>query len=174
MIKKFLQEFKSNRKKLNKTFALMSKVKHVANEKVLEYIFRVKKQGAAPIISAWDSVADPYMHQGSHPEVVSRVWNKMGPSLPEDSRCLVYGTPALVHPKTGVILAFCNGTSYCIRLTEELMEEALKSGAKTYQKWTYSGDMDTLRDLGPNWVFGSFSDNEIEWCNQAYREAGNL
>ena len=174
MIKKFLQEFKRNKESLDKTLAFMSKVKHVMNEKVLEYIFRVKRQGAAPIISAWDSVADPYIHQGSHPDIVSFVWNKIGSALPEDSRCLVYGTPALAHPTTGIILAFCNGTSYCIRLSEELLEEALKSGATTYQKWSSGGDMDTLRDLGPNWVFGSFSDNEIEWCNQVYREAENL
>ena len=170
MIKKFFQKFKRNKKNLDETLAFMGKEKHGMNKKVLEYIFKVKRQGAAPIISTWDSVADPYMQQGSHPEIVSRVWDKIGSSLPEDSRRLVYGTPALVHPKTEVILAFCNGTSYCIRLTEKLMEEALKSGATTYRKWSSGGDMDTVRDLGPNWAFGSFSDSEIEWCNQVYRE----
>lgn len=147
---------------------------HVMNKKVLEYIIRVKKQGNAPVIATWNSVNKPYMEQGSHPDVVEQVWDVIGSSLPEDCRCLVYGTPALVHPKTGVILAFCNGTAYCIRLTEHLVEKALKAGAKTYQKWTYGGDMDTLRDLGADWVFGWWLDSEVEWCNIVYREIGNL
>lgn len=145
---------------------------HVMNEKVLEYIIRVNKQGNAPAIAAWNSVANPYTEQGSHPEVVERVWDVIGSSLPDDCRCLVYGTPALVHPKTGIIFAFCNGTSYCIRLTDELVEKAVKAGAKTYQKWTYSGDMDTLRDLGTDWVFGWWLEGEVEWCNVVYREIG--
>jgi hypothetical protein len=147
---------------------------HILNKKVLEYIIRGKKKGSISAIAKWDSVAKPYMEQGSHPDVVERVWDVLGSSLPEDCRCLVYGTPALVHPKTGIILVFCNGTSYCIRLTEQLMEKALKAGAKTYQTWTYGGDMDTLRDLGSDWVFGWWLDGEIEWCRTVYEDMGKL
>jgi hypothetical protein len=113
-----------------------------------------------------------YMEQGSLPDIVERVWDVLGAPLPEDCRCLVYGTPALVHPKTGIILAFCNGTTYCIRLTEQLIEKALKAGAKIYQTWMYGGDMDTTRDLGEDWVFDFWLADEIEWCREVYDSNG--
>jgi hypothetical protein len=144
---------------------------HTMNKKVLEYIIRVKKQGNAPAIAAWNSVDKPYMRQGSHPDVVERVWDIIGTSLPEDCRCLIYGTPALVHPIAGIILAFCNGTSYCVRLPKSLLiDDALKAGAKTYQKWSSGGDMDTLRDLGSDWVFGGWLEVEMSWYNELYKE----
>jgi hypothetical protein len=143
---------------------------HEMNKKVLEYIRTVKKQGDAVLVASWNDVVKPYTNQGSHPEVVERVWDVIGSSLPEDCRCLVYGTPALVHPKTGIILIFCNGTSYCVRLTVQLIKIALSAGAKTYQKWTYSGDMDTQRELGPYWIFGFWNKSEIKWCRKVYKE----
>lgn len=147
---------------------------HILNQKVLEYITRTKKKDNAPAMAAWNSVAKPYMEQGSHPDIVERVWDVLGTSLPEDCRCLVYGTPALVHPKTGIILAFCNGTTYCIRLTDALVQKALQAGAKTYQKWTSGGDMDTFRDLGSDWVFGWWLDGEINWCKEVYEKIAHL
>jgi hypothetical protein len=147
--------------------------KHALNKKVLKYIFSAKRQGNAPLIAAPDSMPFPYMSQGSHPDIVERVWNVIGPSLPTDCRCLVYGTPALVHSKSGIILAFCNGTQYCIRLADQHIEEALRAGAKTYTKWTDGGDMDTQRELGANWVFGHWLDCETEWCRIVYEELEN-
>ena len=145
---------------------------HKLNTRVLEYITRGRKQPGAISIAGPDSVMKPYMEQGSHPDVVERVWDVIGPSLPHDCRCLVYGTPALVHPRTGIILVFCNGTTYCIQLTEQLVDKALKAGAKTYTKWTNGDDMDTQRELGPNWVFGQWLEDELEWCHKVYKELG--
>jgi hypothetical protein len=133
---------------------------------------RAKRLGTAPLIAAWNSVPKPYMDQGSHPDVVERVWDIIGSSLLEDCRCLVYSTPALVHPKTGIILAFCNGTTYCLRLTGDLMEKALQSGAKTVQKWSSRRNMDAQHDLGSDWVFGCWLEDEIEWCQMVYKEMG--
>jgi hypothetical protein len=68
--------------------------KHALNKKVLKYIFRVKRQGNAPLIASPDSVAYAYMSQGSHPDIVERVWDVIGPSLPTD--CLVLFTGHLL------------------------------------------------------------------------------
>jgi hypothetical protein len=155
-------------------FKMNMDAQHALNKKVLEYIVREKRQGNAPLIAMPDSVAFPHMQQGSHPDIVERVWDVIGSSLPTDCRCLVYGTPALVHPKTGIILAFCNGTQYCIRLADQHVAEALKAGVPTYTKWSGSGDMDTQRELGSNWVFGHWLDGEIEWCRTVYDEFENL
>ena len=147
---------------------------HGLNKKPLEYLMRGMKKKNNPIIAKWNSVPDPYMGQGSHPDVVERVWDVIGESLPRDCRCLIYGTPALVHPESGILLAFCNGTTYCIRLNEELFDEALKAGAKTYQKWSYGGDMDTLRELETYWIFGLWSKRETEWCHVIYEKLGDM
>ena len=57
--------------------------------------------GDQPPVASPDTVGDPYYGQGSHPDVVERVWDQLGASLPTDCRCLVYGTPALVDPASG-------------------------------------------------------------------------
>lgn len=137
------------------------------NGQVLQYLR--KRDKTEPYFALPESVADPYMHQGSHPDVVERVWNQLGSSLPADCRYIVCGTPALVHPKTGTILAFCNGTGYCLRLIPALVTEAIELGAKTYIKWSYGHDLDTKRDLGADWVIGHWLKDEINWCNATYQ-----
>jgi hypothetical protein len=147
--------------------------KHGLNKNVLDYIIRVKRQRNDPLIAAPDSAADAYMGQGSHPDVVWRVWDVINRSLPKDCRCLLYGTPSLVHPHSGIILAFCNGTQYCIRLADKHLDEAIKAGVRTRTKWAGGSEMDTQLELGPNWVFGNWSDSEIEWCRTVYFEFEN-
>ncbi len=71
-----------------------------ANSGVLAFIRSAR--GDHPAIAPPDSVADPYSGQGSHPDVVERIWDELGKALPADCRCLVLGTPALVHPTAAV------------------------------------------------------------------------
>jgi len=115
----------------------------------------------------------PYTTYGSHPGVVKVVWDVIGSSLPEDCRCLIYGTPALVHPKIGVILAFCNGMAYCVRLSKNLMFKARIIGAETYTKWSDGSDMDTKRDLGDYWVLGFSRKYLVKWCPRVYWDLEN-
>lgn len=136
------------------------------NEKVLIHLrSRLKTD---ELIAAPDSVRDPYMSQGSHPDVVERVWKKLGQALPVDCRCLVYGTPALVQPTSGIILAFCLGTQYCMRLTSPQMYEALKLGVKTSTKWSGGRITDATQTFGADWIFGSWKDEELQWCREVY------
>ncbi len=137
------------------------------NEKVLTQLRgHLKTDG---MIAAADSARDPYMSQGSHPDIVERVWDKLGKALPTDCRCLVYGTPALVHSVSGIILAFCFGTQYCLRLTSSLMDEALKLGLKTSTRWAGGRTTDTTQDFGSDWVFGSWKNEELQWCREVYK-----
>ncbi len=136
------------------------------NEKVLDRLRgRLKTD---EMIAAPDSVRDPYMSQGSHPDIVERVWNKLGGALPLDCRCLVYGTPALVQPVSGIVLAFCYGTQYCLRLTSSMMDEALKLGLKTFTKWSGGKITDTTQTFGSDWIFGSWKSEELQWCREVY------
>ncbi len=136
------------------------------NEKVLSHLHSRLKTDE--LIAAPDSVRDPYMSQGSHPDVVERVWNKLGEALPVDCRCLVYGTPALVQPTSGIILAFCLGTAYCMRFTSSRMDEAMKLGVKTLVNWSPGHVTDATQSFGVGWIFGSWKVEELQWCREVY------
>lgn len=142
-------------------------VSNPLNEKVLRYLSRGSK-GKKLVSSTPDSVEDPYVKQGSHPEIVERVWDQLGASLPMDCRCLIYGTPSLVHPKNGIILVFCCGTQYCMRLMPADFKEAIVKGAKTHTKWISGGEMDVTSELGGDWIFGFWNELETKWCCNTY------
>src|SRR5687768_2651937 len=88
---------------------------HPMNKQVLTYLGHSVEKNK-PLNADPEEVKDPYYEQGSHPEIVERVWDEINSKLPKDCRCLIYGTPVLVHPEAGIILAICCGTAYCIRL----------------------------------------------------------
>lgn len=75
------------------------------NQGVLEYLGRGAKAGHA-VVAAPGSVPDPYLCQGSHPDIVQRVWDDLGGALPAKCRCLVYGTPAIVHDRSGIVMRY--------------------------------------------------------------------
>jgi hypothetical protein len=81
---------------------------------------------------------------------------------------LFCGNPALVHPKSRVILAIGIGTQYGLRLPGSLASEAMNAGAKTFTKWSTGGSMDIRLTLGDDWVFGGFLPNEAIWCKAVY------
>lgn len=137
------------------------------NQLVLSYLGRGEK-AVKPAIAAPDSVQDAYMGQGSHPDIVQRVWDELGSVLPKKCRCLVYGTPALVHDRTGVVIAICNGTQYNLRLTASDFQGAIAGGAKTTNRWSSGEVMDSLEVLGPDWIFGGWFKEEKQWCLNTY------
>jgi hypothetical protein len=142
------------------------------NQGVLKYLGRGEKARNAPI-AAPDSVPDPYLRQGSHPDIVQRVWENLGGVLPAKCRCLVYGTPAIVHERSGVVIAICNGTQYNLRLTAHDFREAIAKGATTRTRWSNGQEMDSLAALGPGWIFGGWFKEEEQWCRNTYEEDGS-
>ena len=101
---------------------------HPLNQGVLNH-FRGKHGGKDPI-SHPDSHPDPYLRAGSHPDIVSWVWETLGRELPTDCRAIVYGTPSLVHPNSGVVLALAYETAYVIRIPNDILNEAMKAGCE--------------------------------------------
>jgi len=138
-----------------------------ANQGVLKYLCRGDKS-QWPAIATPNSVPDPYMRQGSHPDIVQRVWDELGANLPAKCRCLVHGTPALVQDRTGIIIAICNGTQYNLRLKDDDYIAAIAKGAKTRTRWSTGEEMDCIVELGPDWVFGGWFKEENQWCRNSY------
>jgi len=141
------------------------------NQGVIKYLGRGEK-AHHPAMAAPDSFPYPYLTQGSHPDIVRRVWEELGGVLPVQCRCLVYGTPAIVQDRTGVVIAICNGTQYNLRLTASDFREALAKGATTRTRWSNGQEMDSVVELGSGWIFGGWFKEEAQWCRNAYAEYG--
>ena len=127
-----------------------------------------KKGGSGDIEVGSADEKNGYMNCGCHPEIVERVWDQIGPAMPVNCRCMLYGTPALVAPQSGIVLAVAWGTKYILHLRDETVPLAVKAGAKTMTKWTFGGYMDLTKEFGMNWVFGCWSKEEPEWCRAMY------
>jgi hypothetical protein len=144
-------------------------LQHPMNHGVLKY-HRRRAKSHQPMLGVPDSVADAYMQQGSHPDIVQRVWDELGTVLPRECRCLIYGTPSLLHHHAGIIIAICNGTQYNLRLTPSDFEKAVVRGARTRTRWSSGEEMDSISELGPDWVFGGWFKEELEWCRDTYEK----
>lgn len=124
---------------------------------------------AEPELAPYEAGPHPYLGRGSHPDIVTRVWDVLGAALPEDSRCLVFGTPALVHPGRGLVLAMAYGTEYLLCLPPALAALAIERGYKTKQQWSTGDVTDVAEAFGPGWVFGRWLEEEADWIRAAFR-----
>jgi hypothetical protein len=115
---------------------------------------------------------DPYWEQGSHPELVDRVWDELGRVLPRDCRAQANGRPVLAHPRTDRIFAKAHGTAYALWLTPDDYTAALEAGAKTTMTWTGGKVTDLATEAGPGWIWGSWDDAEAGWVRHSYDAAG--
>ena len=138
-----------------------------ANAGLIAYLAQYKSSPRPPVALP-ESIPMVYMNAGSHPDIVSRVWDELGADLPGECRLLVHGTPALVHCASGVVLAAALGTAYALRLPSSAVEAALAAGAKTTTKWSGGRVLDVQQELGQDWILGSYEKAEVTWCREAY------
>jgi len=118
-----------------------------------------------------DSVEQPYLRLGAHPDVVTWLWNSLAAVLPAQCNWVVYGTPVLVNPGWAVIFACALGTAYALRLPRDAQTEALELGLGTIHKYS-TGVVLNLADFGDGWIFGRGLSEEQLWCLRAFEHAG--
>lgn len=108
-------------------------------------------------------------HLGANPAIVDRVWDVLNAALPADARWLVFDGPALVHPKSGVILAAVIGTQYALRLTVDDHGVAVEAGGELLHRFrTVGTELDLPTSFGSDWVFGWFDEREPAWLRASY------
>jgi len=84
--------------------------------------------------------------------------------LPENSKYVVYGREALVHPETGIIFGFISGTNVIYRLPDTLLEEAQQSNISNFRTAKDMG-----MDLESNWVTSrSITEQLVVKCFEYY------
>mgnify|MGYP001604200792 FL=1 len=132
--------------------------------KLFHYLKLLRKGSSNPPSIPPDSVAAPYYGLGTHPDIVARLWDEITVKLPSDCRWIVYGTPALVHPASGIVFGFAVGSHvYALRLPAREKQKALQSGAAQTHTFSDKSVLDA-KDIGDDWVFGNWLADEIEWC----------
>jgi hypothetical protein len=145
-------------------------IRNAMNDGVVRYLERnARSQGMPDVRPPREKHLD-YWECGSHPDVVERVWDQLGKRLPVECRQVVLGTPALVHPHSGVVLAIAIGTQYALRLPGRVAQDGLPAGTRTENTWSTGGVMDIQKELGSDWIFGSWASAEEEWSLEAFQE----
>jgi hypothetical protein len=108
-----------------------------------------------------DELSRPYDSLGTHPDLVSRLWDELGKVLPTDCRAVFYGTPVLLRPDTAVVFAFAGGThTYAFRLPELERLEAIGAGASRIKRYSIGPSLDLDR-IGSEWVLGGWYRGEL-------------
>ena len=147
-------------------------LEHPANTGLVRHFaLRCERVGMEPVLTP-GNVRDPYYGLGTHPDLVSRLWDELASTLPIDCRAVFYGAPALIHPSTGIIFGFAGGThTYALRLPGPERADAMSAGATRTKTYPCSPLFD-LTELGDEWVFCGWFHGEQAWCLAAFREAG--
>src|SRR3989304_2688537 len=97
----------------------LSPLDHPANGGLRRRLEPWHQQPNMSPLTSPDQVVRPYETLGTHPDLVARLWDELQSKLPVDCRVIFCGTPALVHPTTGIVFAFAGGThTYALRLPE--------------------------------------------------------
>ncbi|MDP9249926.1 MAG: hypothetical protein M3O78_00965 [Chloroflexota bacterium] len=146
-------------------------VVHVApdrpeNAGVLHYLGPARGLEDLPVGEPAD--AADRLHLGTHPLVVARLWDVLNAGLPADGRCVIYGSPALVEPVSGIVLAVGIGTQYALRLRPADRTMALAAGAEVVHAFrTSGGTLDLGVAFGADWTFGTDDPREPQWLAAA-------
>ena len=136
-----------------------------ANRRVVE-LFAKRDQRDEPLDEP--AYYPPIEHLTTHPDVIDRVWKTLGGALPPTCGRFVHGVACLVHDRSGIVLAFGWGTEYTVRLRRPDLAAALLTGASPTKKWAGGDVTDLSAELGPDWVWGYFTDAEPQWIAAAY------
>lgn len=115
-----------------------------------------------------ESPRDPYLHLGSHPDIVDFLWNKLAAVLPVDCRCIVFGTPGLVSQRSGLLLAQAYGTRYIMRIPDSKISQAATLGMETCMKWSGGMTTDLKDEYGVDWIFGRGWPQEPQWLLEVF------
>lgn len=140
-----------------------------ANRRVVDY-FAVRNQRGRPLEEA--AYYPPISRLTTHPDVLEHLWKALGATLPAECRRWVNGVPALVHDRSGIVLAFGWGTAYALRLPAAELEQARGEGVSAVMRWSGGKSTDLAAELGEGWVWGRFKPAERDWLEASYRGFG--
>ena len=131
------------------------------NEKVLAYLKEMH-----PFKEIIVPFSEKRVSQDTVPaDLIGRFSSMSG--LPDNSKYVVYGREALVHPETGIIFGFISGTNVIYRLPDTLLEEVREGNISNFRTAKDMG-----MDLESNWVSSrSITEQLVVKCFEYYGQA---
>jgi hypothetical protein len=96
-----------------------------------------------------------------HPDVQIRM-SELGNNLIGMSVRKFKNSIVIVENSGSSIVAAAFGTAYLIK-AGGMIENAIKAGASTVQKWTNGGELNLDESFDHEWVFGSWHNEEETW-----------
>jgi hypothetical protein len=85
-------------------------------------------------------------------------------NLPENSKYVIYGREALVHPETGIIFGFITGTIVLYRLPDDILKDIVEGNISNFRVMKDSG-----MPLESNWVTSSsITEQLVHKCFEYY------
>jgi hypothetical protein len=135
---------------------------HIAeNEKVLSYLKEVHPFGEIIVPFSANKVSKDITPS----DFIGRF--SVMSSLPENSKAVIYGSEALVHPKTGIIFGFITGTSVIYRLPDNILKEARQGNITNFRVMNEHGM--NMGNLESNWVSSpSITEPLVHKCFEYY------
>jgi hypothetical protein len=119
-------------------------------ERVSEFMAKLRAsppRPPPPLSQPLQDIANPFLQLSTHPDIVVALW-RMDSALPQPCRWVVWGRPALAHPRTGVIFAVAIGS---IGIVMRLPPEA-RDGANAVRQLSLGRTYD-VSPAGPEWRF---------------------
>ena len=143
---------------------------HPANALLLSHL--QARTPKAPSLASPES--EPYagLVLGSHPDIVDYLWTRLCAALPVDCRAIIHGTPALMHPESGIVFAIAYGTQYAFCLYGGNLDAARAAGYRNEQTWGGGRKTNSEETFGPGWLFGAWGKNEAGWMLDTYKMLG--
>ena len=172
----FFRPKKATRESLRQSLTQVSRGKtpdeiEAKVQEVMDRIARGPTRPDPPLSQSLDDMADPWYGLGTHADIIEHMW-RLDDALPQRSRWVFWGSPALVHPETGVVFARGVGTiGYVMRLPPHVLESADPSDAKVIVAGNPGQSFD-IGPAGPEWPFVRWGAPEAQWCRAAYDFAG--
>ena len=89
-------------------------------------------------------------------------------NLPGNSKYVIYGSEALVHPKTGIIFGFITEVSVIYRLPDNILKEVMESDIINFRVVKDSG-INNMENLESNWASSqSITEQLVYKCFEYY------
>jgi len=159
------QELKIENMNYNTNDSVPLDVFHVLNNKINKKVIeKIKLYGSTDskhFYSLSGKIADTDKELGIRKELLNKLWYA-APGIPDDCRRILFGTPVLVNPNTGVIFGYIHKKSVvCFRIPENYS----KLRAKTHSIANSSNASDYIDDA--NW----FTDTCVAGCKDLIHRA---
>jgi hypothetical protein len=142
---------------------------NVINSKIINYLSIKKFPKHLEFRSSSELELVDQSEIETHPDIIDLLWREYSKKIPSSCQMILFGTPVLVNPKTGIIFGIAEGTNPPIlRVRPEVIPLIIKNGGKVLLS-NMDGVFADANILGDDWIYCFSFINEIQkYCIESY------